>query len=125
MSIPSLAEPLRPLPEPDIDSKPFWDGLKEHRLLLQRCAACGSFRHPPMPMCPDCNSLEHEWVDSRGTGRVYSWIVVRQHSHPFFDDMPYNVVLVELEEGVRLFGNLLDVEPEELQADLPVCGVDT
>jgi uncharacterized OB-fold protein len=46
--------------------------------------------------------------------------VVRQHSHPFFKTMPYNVVLVELDEGVRLFGNLLDVAAEDLRAELPV-----
>lgn len=120
MSIPRPAEPLRPLPVVDLDSAPFWEALKQHKLMLQRCADCKTFRHPPMPMCPACNSFEQEWVESTGRGTVYSWIVVRQHSHPFFNDMPYNVVLVELEEGVRVFSNLRDVAPEDLRAGLPV-----
>jgi uncharacterized OB-fold protein len=120
MSIPKLAAPQRPLPSPDLDDAPFWEGLKQHKLLLQRCAECKLWRHPPMPMCPACNSFEQEWIESPGRGTVYSWIIVRQHTHPFFSDMPYNVVLVELDEGVRIFSNLLDVAPEDIQSGMTV-----
>lgn len=120
MAVVRPAEPERPLPVVDLDSEPFWNGLRQHKLLLQRCADCKHYRHPPMPMCPSCNSFEQEWVESAGRGTVYSWITVHQQTHPFFTERPYNVVLVELEEGVRVFANLLDVAPDRIRADLPV-----
>jgi uncharacterized OB-fold protein len=73
-----------------------------------------------MPMCPQCNSFEQEWIESSGRGRVYSWEIVRVSVHPFFSEVPYNVVLVEMEEGPRLFSNLLDVEFDAIYENMPV-----
>ncbi len=112
--------PLRPLPAFDHDNAPFWEAVRNHRLVLQRCGECKIYRHPPVPMCPHCGSFDIEWVPSDGRGRVYSWIVVRRPTHPFFAEVPYNVVLVQMEEGVRLFSNLLDVAPEEIRENMPV-----
>lgn len=114
------AKPNRPLPLVDNDSAPFWEALKKHQLVLQRCSHCKKYVHPPTPMCPHCNSLEPEWPPSNGTGRVYSWIIVRRAAHPFFSEVPYNVVLVEMDEGVRLFGNLADMEPDQIREGMPV-----
>lgn len=120
MPIPEAATAERPLPIIDLDSEPFWDAVRNHTLVLQRCANCKTYRHPPMPMCPNCNSFDQEWVESAGRGKVHSWIVVRVPSHPFFGQVPYNVVLVEMEEGPRLFSNLLGVEPEDIYENMPV-----
>ena len=70
-------------------------------------------------MCPHCRALETEWVPSKGKGTVYSWVVYRESPHPGFK-APYAVVLVELEEGVRLVSNLVDVAPEEVSIGMPV-----
>ncbi|MYE58053.1 MAG: hypothetical protein F4X35_00470, partial [Alphaproteobacteria bacterium] len=69
----------RPAPEPTIDSKPYWDGLKERRLLLQQCGDCGLIRHYPRPMCGACHSLEVCWIESSRQGRLYAWTEVH---HP-------------------------------------------
>lgn len=62
-------------------------------------------------MCPSCHSFEHEWTPASGRGRIWSWVVVHPPVLPAFADRaPYNVVVVELDEGVRMIGNLLDVE---------------
>ena len=100
---------LPPVPFPDDDSAPFWEAASRHLLVVQRCASCGAFRHPPRPMCPACNSFSHEWVPVSGRGRVWSWVIAHPPVLPAFADrVPYNVVVVELDEGVRMVGNLLD-----------------
>jgi len=57
---------------------PLWDGTARKELLLQRCSACGAFRHPPSPDLPSCLSDQHEWVAASGRGTVYTYAVVRQ-----------------------------------------------
>ncbi len=120
MTIPERATAERPLPIVDMDTAPFWDALKQRKLVLQRCADCDAYQHPPRPMCHNCNGFNVEWVESKGRGEVYSWIIVTVPSHPFFWEVPYNVVLVEMHEGVRLFANLVDVAPEEIKEGMPV-----
>lgn len=111
----------RPTSEPTIDSKPYWDGLKERRLLLQQCGNCGLVRHYPRPMCAACHSLEVRWIESSRQGRLHSWTEVH---HPFVpalrDEIPYVMATVELEEGVRLQCQMLDAEAAALRLDLPV-----
>jgi uncharacterized OB-fold protein len=101
------------------DTQFFWDGANEGRLLIQRCDGCATLRHPPRPMCPNCHSLEWEVIDASGRGTVYSFVMPRHPPLPFFDD-GYIVVLVELEEGVRLVSNLVDVEPDDVSIGMPV-----
>ena len=110
----------RPIPAPDRDSEPFWAGVKQHKLLIQRCIDCSALRHPPQPACPDCGSLEIDWQQASGRGVVYSFVIQREPTHPFFQNVPYNVILVELEEGTRLVSNLLDVEPDEIRIGMSV-----
>lgn len=111
----------RPLPESDDASAPFWEAASRHELIVQRCASCDAFRHPPRPMCPVCTSLEHRWERASGRGRIWSWIVAHPPVLPAFADrVPYNVVVVELEEGVRMIGNLLDAANEEIREGMEV-----
>lgn len=93
------------------DTAFFWDGLKNERLLIQRCDGCGTLRHPPRPMCPQCQSLAWSAIDATGRGTVISYVIPRHPPMPFFED-GYIVALVELDEGVRLVTNLVDVTPE-------------
>ncbi|MCY3673247.1 MAG: Zn-ribbon domain-containing OB-fold protein [Alphaproteobacteria bacterium] len=111
----------RPAPEPTIDSKPYWDGLKERRLLLQQCGNCGLVRHYPRPMCDACHSLEVRWIESSRQGRLYAWTEVHHPFVPGFrDEIPYVMATVELAEGVRLQCQMLDAEADALRLDLPV-----
>jgi uncharacterized OB-fold protein len=101
------------------DTAFFWDGLKEQRLLIQRCRACGTLRHPPRPVCPSCHSLEWDTVESSGRGTVFSFVMPRHPPLPWFDDT-YIVALVDLEEGTRIVSNLVDVEPEDVSIGMRV-----
>lgn len=107
-----------PLPIPDEDSRPFWEGCKRRELLMQRCADCRHFRYTPRHLCPRCRSGACEWVPMSGCGTIYSVVVCHPPVLPAFQDrVPYAVVLVELEEDktLRLVGNVLDAPPEQVR----------
>lgn len=111
----------RPVPQPTRDSKPYWDGLKEHRLVLQRCAACKKVRHYPRPMCAACHSMDCEWFQASGHGKVHSWSVNHHAFHPAFKRAtPYVLVTIELDEGVRMIAPLEENDASLLSLDLPL-----
>lgn len=113
--------PDRPRPAPTPESQPYWDGLREHRLRLQRCRACGTLRHYPRPLCAACHTFEHDWVEASGRGVVHSWTVSHHAFHPAFRaDTPYVTVTVDLEEGVRAQGPLRDADAAALAPGVPV-----
>ena len=103
------------------DSAAFWDAADEGRLVAQRCAACGRLRHPPRPMCPECQSLEVEVVTLSGRGVVYSYAVLHHPQHPAFE-YPVLAVLVDLDEGIRVVSNLVGVEADEIRIGMPGAG---
>ncbi len=111
----------KPVPEPSRDSKPYWDGLKEGRLVIQQCAACGKLRHYPRPVCDACYSMEVAWHQASGRGRVHSWTVAHHPFHPGFkSELPYVLATVDLEEGVRMVAQLKGVAPDDVALDMPV-----
>lgn len=112
---------IKPLPEPTLDSKPFWEALKRHSLELQKCPGCGKIRHYPRPVCDQCFSMEVEWIKASGRGKVFSWTVAHHPFHPGFKaEIPYVLVTVELEEGVRMVSQLKGATAEEMKIGLPV-----
>ena len=110
---------MRLAPSVSPDTQFFWDGLREHRLLVQQCRGCDARRHPPRPMCPRCHSLEWEAIEASGRGTVVSFVLPRHPPMPFMGD-DYIVALVELEEGTRLVSNLCDVAPGDASIGMPV-----
>lgn len=114
---------IRP-PVFDFDDAFFWEGARQHRLLIQQCGGCATLRHPPTPVCPDCGSLEQGAVESTGTGTILTWIVSRHPTEPDAD--PRTVILVQLDEGTRLVSNLIDADPSAALNDarVEVCFVD-
>lgn len=105
-------------PTPDADDQYFWDGVAARKLLLQRCADCRTLRQPPSPMCGSCNSLNWETQEASGRATVYSWVASQ---HPTADDTTSRiVVLLDLEEGVRLVSNLVDFPLEDVHFGMPV-----
>ncbi|MBT4521225.1 MAG: nucleic acid-binding protein [Halieaceae bacterium] len=99
----------------------YWEGIKQRKLVFQKCGECETFSHPPRVMCPNCKAQNWVWVESSGKGRVYSWTVLRQEVHPAFR-VPFEVVLIEMdnEEGVRIVSNMVDCNPDEIDFDMPV-----
>ncbi|MGH7929607.1 MAG: Zn-ribbon domain-containing OB-fold protein [Candidatus Binatia bacterium] len=112
---------VRPFLE-ELEAKPFWANLREHRLTAQRCKACGKFfSFPPQGSCPHCLSPEYEWVTLSGKGRVYSFVTYHRAWHPAYQEKtPYNVSLVDLDEGPRLISNVMGCKYDEVTIGMPV-----
>ncbi|CAB4723060.1 unannotated protein [freshwater metagenome] len=96
------------------DSQFFWDGTAVDELRIQRCNACAELRFPPGPACPDCGALDRGFVVSGGVGTVFSYIV---HRHPPVPgkELPIVIALVDLDEGVRMVGEVVDVADDQIE----------
>lgn len=113
--------PQMPLPQPAEEAEPFFEALRERRLVVQRCSNCGALAHPPRAMCAVCQNTTCTWQELSGRGVVHSYVVTHQAVHPAFaGHTPLATVEVQLEEGPRLVSNLLDVPPEEVCIGLAV-----
>ncbi len=111
--------PKRPRPALTQDNRFFFDGANEHKLLIQRCTACGTLRHPPRPACANCRSFQWDALEASGRGTIYSFVVNHYPKVPAFD-YPLVVALIELEEGTRLVANVADITPETVAIGMPV-----
>ena len=113
---------MRPVPEPIEElNKQFWAYCGEEKLCFQRCRTCGKWRHLPRPMCAQCQSLDWQWDESSGRGKVYSWTVTRAPFHPAFADfVPYVVLVVEMDEGIRLVAGMKGQTVDDLQLGMAV-----
>ena len=111
--------PLRPRPSLTQDNAFFFEGASRGELLIQRCTNCGVLRHPPRPACASCGSFEWDTVTSSGRGTVYSYVVVHHPQIPGFD-YPLPIAVVELEEGTRLVGDVIGVDPADVRIGMPV-----
>lgn len=106
-------QPEFPHPRPAIthDNEFYWEGLNQRKLLFQSCE--GRLRHPPGPMDPVSGSLDFDIVEASGRGTIHSFVVMHQPRLPGFE-YPLPVVLVELEEGVRIVANMIDAKPDDV-----------
>ena len=111
----------KPLPRPNADDKPFWDGCKEHQLRFQKCQNCGHIRWPPSIICPMCYSYDTEWIVAGGKGKVYTFAVYHQVYHEAFaDDIPYITAIIEMEEGPHILTNVIGCSSDQVRCDMPV-----
>ena len=103
-----MSEPGIPLPVADADTLQFWDATQERRLVVPRCRACQKWIWQPKPVCPRCGADEPAWTGVSGRGRVASWTVIHPPVLPVWQErVPFTVLLVELDEGVRMIGQLI------------------
>jgi len=108
-----MTEHLGPRPVPGPDDTPYWEGLRRGVLLIQRCEACGTVRHPPQPRCGRCASAAMSWTSATGSGTVHSFTIVQYAPNPqLAESVPYVVALIELDEGPRLVSNVVGVDPD-------------
>jgi uncharacterized protein len=109
------ADYQKPIPIPDERSKPFFDGAKRHQLMIQQCSSCGTVMWPVKSRCDNCLSAKVTWVQSCGKGTLYSFALMHQVYHPgFSSEVPYNIVEVDLEEGLRILSNVVGCSNNEL-----------
>jgi uncharacterized protein len=115
-----MQDGVRPAPVLTEDNHGFWEAARDGRLVAQARSSCGRLRHPPRPLCPHCHSPDRELVELSGRGVVYSYALLHHPRNPLFD-YPVVAALVDLDEGVRLVTNLVDVEPGDVRIGLPVA----
>lgn len=96
-----------PIPDPDGDSAPFWAATCDRRLIIQECERCQTRQFYPRAMCTGCGATGPSWIDCDGGGRVYSFTEVHRAPAAFRDEVPYVVLLVDLDEGVRMMTRLV------------------
>ncbi|ABK67905.1 Zn-ribbon domain-containing OB-fold protein [Mycobacterium avium] len=96
------------------DTEPFWQAAKERRLVAPQCADCQTFRLPPTPFCPTCQSKAVNWVELSGAATVYSFAVV--HGVPGMPDLVLVPAVLDLADapGARLVSNVVDVAPADV-----------
>ncbi len=111
-----MPDPQKPLPSNDTDAREFWESCRRHAMALQHCNACGAFRYPPRPLCPHCHATDADWQPVSGRGQVYVSLVVHQSRDPGWEaETPYNLSMIELEEGPRMWSNVLGCPPEDVR----------
>jgi uncharacterized protein len=117
----SHSKPLSVITE---ESRPFWEGCRQGKLLLQYCDRCQQYQFYPRLYCMQCEAENPRWVEASGRGVIYSYTIIQQNKSPeFANDTPYNVAIVQLEEGPRMLSNIVDIAPAELRVELPVIVV--
>lgn len=111
-----MGEYLKPVPSKNLDAKPLWDSCKNHSMALQRCVSCGQFRYPPRSLCPNCHETEAEWRPISGRGRVYvSLVMCHSYGSVWEGDVPYNVSIIELEEKLHMWSNVVGCSPDDVK----------
>jgi uncharacterized OB-fold protein len=100
----AAAERKIPAPQPKPETKAFWEGAAQGRLLIKKCLACQQVHYYPRAICPFCGSDRTEWQQASGHGSIYSWSVMRRA------EVPYAIAYVTLEEGVTMMTNIVDCD---------------
>ncbi len=113
--------PAKHFPRPTPETEAFWQGCRDHKLLLQRCTQCKEFQFYPRIICAKCASDNLQWVEASGQGEVLTFTVVRRPvSEAYAADVPYVVALIQLDEGPTMMSNVVECDPEIMQIGSPV-----
>jgi uncharacterized protein len=112
-----------PLPKPDALTQFFWDGCREHRLLIQRCTNCGHYIHLPRLVCRFClsTSLQPEQVSGRGVVDTFT-IPLQPFDRYFANRVPYTLAVIELaeEKHLKMVSNVVELDPDDVRVGMPV-----
>jgi len=116
-----MSAAAKPVPEVTPELASFFEAASRHQLVVQRCTACGALRFPARAACNHCMSREAEWAPVEGRGTVFSVAVMHQANHPGFEaELPYAVVVVELDCGVRMISNVIGCGARDVTIGMPV-----
>lgn len=111
----------KPIPEPTLETAPYWEACRQHQLQIQRCSACGHRQFFPRIYCAKCFSERIEWIEASGRAKVLSFTIVRRPVSPaFVKEVPYVVALVTLEEGPQMMTNIVECAPEDVTIGMAV-----
>ncbi len=116
-----MADWNKPLPTISGETKPYWDSARRGQLMIQKCDSCAEYQFYPRGICANCWSNDIKWHQASGKGTVWTFTVTYQNRTPgFAEDVPYVLALVELEEGVRMFTNIVECEPRHVKIGMAV-----
>ena len=111
----------KPIPVPSLESRPFREDLRQHKLTMPKCGACGHRWFPPTLLCPSCRSANVTWEPVSGRGKVFSFVNFHRTYHKgFADERPYCVAVIALEEGPRMISNVIGFAPADVRCDMAV-----
>jgi len=113
------------LPEIDEESRPFWEAVKKRKLMIQRCQLCGKYTPTHYPIggagCPEHGEVAMAWTEAGGKGKLFTFVVFHRAFHPAVEkEVPYNVSVIELDEGPLIMGNVAECTNEDLKIGMPV-----
>jgi hypothetical protein len=100
--------------------KAFFEGVREGRLVVQRCTACRTLAVPPKAICAHCEAMTWESSPLTGDGEIASYTVIRVPPSRLAAEAPYAIAVVRMVEGVSLLGRMVDVAPDTVRVGLPV-----
>lgn len=113
----------KPLPQITDLTRPFWTAAKQGKLKLQKCGKCSTFNFFPKPWCIECGSRDLTWTDAKTGGTVYSFTVSRSVAMNFPGweaELPVLMCLIDLDDGVRLYGQVKGCKPEDMKIGMRV-----
>lgn len=116
----------KPLPEITDQTRAFWSAAKQGKLVMQKCARCGTFNFFPKPWCIECGGRGLEWREVKPAGTVYSRTTVHAVMMNFpawKDDLPMAMCIIDLDDGPRLYGQVIGCAPHEVRIGMRVRAV--
>lgn len=114
----------KPIPEVVELTRPFWEGGRNGKLMMQKCSACGTVNFLPKPWCVDCGSRKLSWVEVRPTGTIYSYTIaytVMMNYPGWAEDLPVIEGIIDLDDGGRLYAQIVDEDPVNVRIDARVA----
>jgi len=119
------APPGRIRPPLSQDVAWWWkEGIENGKLLIQKCSDCGALRHPPRPICGECQSMDWGSIESAGKGVVHSYVIMHHPPLPGYE-MPMAVGLIDLEEGTRVVAGIEGVALDAVEIGMNVqCNIE-
>jgi len=109
----------RRLPEPSALTEGFWAAARRRVLVRPVCEECGTSFFTPQIACPRCLSERWSYEPSSGRGVVYSATVVHRAPDPALPT-PYQLAIVDLEEGWSMLTNIVDADADPMAIGTPV-----
>ncbi|MDR7076052.1 putative OB-fold protein [Neobacillus niacini] len=111
----------KPLPMVDETNKPFWEAAKNREIKVQYCNTCNHYRYPVFSSCPLCLSTEFQWKPVSKTGEIWSYGFFHKNYFQGFENaLPYNVAVIKLDDGPKLFSNIVEVTNHDLRVGMRV-----
>lgn len=113
----------KPLPQITDQTRPFWTGAKQGKLMMQKCGGCGTLNFLPKPWCVECGNRDLKWFETKPYGTVYSFTVayaVMMNYPDWKEDLPVINCIIDLDEGARMYGQITDCAPDKVRIGMRV-----